>query len=90
MTKGVCAMPKKADASLKNEAGYYQSVYNTSKEFNKSNYDVLTIRIPKGCKEALKDYQERMSEADPENPKYSSVNTFVKFLLESETGIKLN
>ena len=90
MKKGVNAMPKKADASLKNEAGYYQSVYDTSKEFNKNNYDVLTVRIPKGTKDALKEYQERMNQAEPENPKYSSVNALVKTLLEYETGITLN
>ena len=90
MKKGVNIMPKKADASLKNEAGYYQSVYDTSKEFNKNNYDVLTVRIPKGTKDALKQYQEQMNEADPENTKYSSVNALVKALLESETGINLN
>lgn len=90
MNVGVYNMPRKPDASLKNKSGYYQSVYDNSKEFNKNNYDVLTIRIPKGCKDALKDYQERMRQADPENPRYTSVNAFVKELLESETGIKLN
>lgn len=90
MIKDVQIMSKKPDASLKNEAGYYQSIYNTSKEFNKNNYDVLTIRIPKGTKDALKEYQERMNQAEPENSKYSSVNALVKALLEEESGINLN
>ena len=90
MSKGVYDMPKKADASKKNEAGYYQSVYDTSKEFNKNNYDVLTVRIPKGCKDALKEYQEQKNQAEPENLKYSSVNALIKALLEEETGITLN
>ena len=90
MKKGVYDMPKKADSSLKNEAGYYQSVYDTSKEFNKNNYDVLTVRIPKGSKNAIKEYQERMNQAEPNNPKYSSVNALVKTLLEAETGLTLN
>lgn len=83
-------MPKKPDASKKNEAGYYQSVYETSQAFNKANYDVLTVRVPKGSKDLLKEYQERMNQADPENQKYSSVNALIKALLEAETGITLN
>lgn len=90
MIKGVCDMPKKPDASKKNEAGYYQSVYDTSKEFNKNNYDVLTVRIPKGSKDALKEYQEQMNQTEPENSKYSSVNAMIKALLENETGITLS
>lgn len=90
MKKGQQIMPKKPDESLKNKAGYYQSRYDTSKEFNKNNYDVLTIRVPKGTKDALKEYQERMNQTEPENPKYSSINALVKALLESETGITLN
>lgn len=83
-------MPKIKDASKVNEAGYYKSVYNTSKEFNKNNYDVLTVRIPKGSKDALKEYQEQKNQAEPDNPKYSSVNAMIKALLENETGLSLN
>lgn len=90
MSRGVYKMPKKPDASLKNEAGYYKSVYDTSKDFNKNNYDVLTVRIPKGTKDALKEHQEKMCQAEPDNPKYSSLNALVKALLENETGINLN
>lgn len=90
MSKGVYDMPKKEDPTKKNEAGYYHSRYENSKEFNKNNYDVLTIRVPKGTKDALKEYQERMNQEEPDNPKYSSVNALVKALLESETNIMLN
>lgn len=90
MVKDVQNMPKTPDESLKNEAGYYKSIYETSKEFNKNNYDVLTIRIPKGTKDALREYQERMHQAEPENPQYCSVNALVKALIEKESGINLN
>ena len=83
-------MPKKADDSLKNGAGYYQSVYATTKEFNKNNYDVLTVRIPKGSKDSIKEYQEKMKEEQPNNPKYQSINLLIKTLLENETGITLS
>ena len=90
MKKDKNIMPKKPDPTKKNEANYYKSVYKNSKEFNKNNYDVLTIRIPKGTKDALKDYQERMCQEEPDNIKYSSVNALVKTLLEIETNLKLS
>lgn len=90
MSKGVYAMPKNANPELKNESGNYKSIAKNANEFNKNNYDVLTVRIPKGCKDALKEYQERKNEEEPENPKYNSVNALVKALLEEETGLTLN
>ena len=90
MKKGTYFMPKTPNPELKNESGNYKSIAKNANEFNKNNYDVLTVRIPKGCKEALKDYQERMNEEEPDNPKYTSVNALLKALLEEETGITLN
>jgi len=82
-------MSRKADPSKKNDAGYYQSTYNTSKEFNKNNYDLLTVRVPKGFKNTLRQHQEEMHRQQPDNPKYKSVNAMVKALLEQETGFKV-
>lgn len=90
MSRGVYIMPKKANPELKNESGNYKSIAKNANEFNKNNYDVLTIRIPKGTKEELKNYQEKMYQENPEDSKYSSVNALVKALLEAETNIELN
>ena len=78
-------MSRKADPTKKNEAGYYQSVYDTTREFNKNNYDTLTVRVPKGFKDKLKAHQEQMHQQQPDNPKYSSLNAMIKTLWEQET-----
>ena len=90
MKKGNYNMPKAPNPELKNESGNYKSIAKNANDFNKNNYDVLTVRVPKGTKDKLKDYQERMRQEEPENPKYSSVNALIKALLESETKIELN
>ena len=77
-------MSRKSDISKKNSAGYYESTYATSRQFNKNNYDVLTVRIPKGSKEALKEYQQEMHQRYPDNPKYNSVNSMITTLLNQE------
>lgn len=77
-------MPRKSDLSKKNNAGYYHSIYNTTREYNKNNYDVLTVRIPKGMKESLKEYQQQIHKKDPNNPKYTSVNSLINDLLKQE------
>lgn len=77
-------MSRKPDLSKKNDAGYYQSIYDTSKEYNKNNYDVITVRLPKGTKEVLKAYQQHMHQQEPDNSKYSSVNSMINALLDQE------
>lgn len=77
-------MSKEPDSSKKNSAGYYQSTYNTTREFNKNNYDVLTVRIPKGTKALLKVHQQQMHQQHPENSKYISLNSMIKYLLDQE------
>lgn len=77
-------MSRESNLSKKNSAGYYQSTYNTTREFNKNNYDVLTVRVPKGAKEILKAHQQQMHQQYPENPKYASLNSMINNLLDAE------
>lgn len=90
-------MPRKSDASKMTEDGkYYKSRLETSKTFNKDNYDQIIVRVPKGAKELITNYVEQMSEKYPEDPKYQdiarhkpSVNALILALLETETGLDL-
>lgn len=83
-------MPKKADPEKKNPAGYYQSIYDTSKEFNKESYDTFIVRIPKGTKAPLAEYVKQMHERNPDDSKYNSLNAMVKALIQEESGIDLS
>lgn len=50
----------------------------------------IIIRLPKGSRDKIGDYLTAMREHYPNESKYSSVNTFVKNLLEEETGLSFD
>ena len=83
-------MARTREPGEKNINGNYKSIADNADKFNKANYESILVRVKKGSKDLIIDYLERMSQEDPENPKYSSLNALVKALLEAETGIKLN
>ena len=74
-------MPKKADDSLKTEAGLYKSKIEASKVYDKENVDNIRVRVPKGWKEQMQSYVAG-------NDKYSSVNGMICDLIQKEVGIE--
>ena len=76
-------MPKKADDSLKTEAGLYKSKIEASKVYDKENVDNIRVRVPKGWKEQMQSY---VASSD----KYSSVNGMICDLIQKEVGIEVD
>lgn len=76
-------MPKKADDSLKTEAGLYKSKIKASKEYDKNNVDNIRVRVPQGWKEQMQSY---VADSD----KYSSVNGMICDLIQKEVGIEVD
>ena len=70
-------MPKKADDSLKTEAGLYKSKIVASKVYDKENVDNIRVRVPKGWKEQMQSYIKT-------SKKYDSVNGMICDLIKQE------
>jgi len=73
-------MPKKADASLKNDSGIYKSKIKASLIYDQNNVDNIRVRVPKGWKEQMQKYVQ-----DSDN--YNSVNDMICKLIRKEIGI---
>lgn len=74
-------MPKKADKSLKTEAGLYLSKIEASKKYDHDMVDNIRVRVPKGWREQMQDYVAS-------SEKYSSVNAMICDLVAREVGIE--
>lgn len=70
-------MPKKADDSLKTEAGLYKSKIKASTVYDKENVDNIRVRVPKGWKEQMQSYIKT-------SKKYDSVNGMICDLIKQE------
>lgn len=70
-------MLKKADDSLKTEAGLYKSKIKASKVYDKENVDNIRVRVPKGWKEQMQSYVKT-------SKKYDSVNGMICDLIKQE------
>lgn len=76
-------MPKKADKSLKTDAGLYKSKIEASKRYDAANVDSIRLRVPKGWK-------EQMQQCVAQSEKYASVNAMICDLIKKELGIELD
>lgn len=74
-------MPKKADDTLKTDAGLYKSKIRASKQYDQDNVDNIRVRVPKG-------WREKMQEYVAESDKYTSVNGMICDLIKNEIGIE--
>ena len=91
-------MAKKENPALKNEGGVYLSQKDASRKYEEK-IEQLTLRVPAGTRAILNDYVTAKAKDDEENPKYNSyngkawrpsLNAFIIYLIEQETGIKIN
>lgn len=67
---------------------YYQSQYDLSKDYDRENIDQVKLRVVKGGKSRLQEYVKTMHSAEPDNPKYRSLNSFIVSVLKEETDIE--
>lgn len=74
-------MPKKADDTLKTDAGLYKSKIRASKQYDQDNVDNIRVRVPKG-------WREKMQEYVAGSDKYTSVNGMICDLIKNEIGIE--
>ena len=91
-------MAKKENPALKNDSGVYLSQKNASRKYEEK-VEQLTLRVPAGTRAILNDYVTAKSKGDEDNPKYNSyngkawrpsVNAFIIYLIEQETGFRIN
>lgn len=74
-------MPKKADDTLKTDAGTYKSRIEASKKYDANNVDNIRVRVPRGWKELMQEYVEN-------SDKFTSVNNMICELVKKEIDIK--
>lgn len=82
-------MARKTDPTLQNENGIYLSKQKANKKWE-GKVEQLTVRLPEGSRDKLKEYVEQKAKNEPDNPKYNSLNALIKYLLTEETGITLD
>ena len=74
-------MPKKADDSLKNDSGIYNSKLKANLAYDRNSVDNIRLRVPKGWKEQMQKYVQN-------NNNYNSVNDMICKLIRKEIGIE--
>lgn len=82
-------MPKAKDPSLtvtskSSDKKYYKSSLKAVEKNNEDKYDLMSFRMPKGGKDALKEYLDRRKKEEPDNPKYSTFYAFINTLINDE------
>lgn len=83
-------MSRPSNQSLKNESGLYYSKKQADARYEKNTIEQLTVRVPKGTRDLIKEHQERMLREHPDAEKYQSVNKMLNALIEEEIGQKLD
>lgn len=82
-------MTRFADSNLKTDSGIYKSQIASNRRYELTKTENIRVRVPIGTKDLIVNYQKQKHKDDPENPKYSSLNALIIFLLEVELGQKL-